>query len=83
MNHDLERLREQIDILDNEIMHALDLRFELVEEVGRLKNKAQMAVIDPQRQQAILEKTHSYTYSHQIETLYQLLFTLSCEVENE
>ncbi len=46
----LEKLRTQIDVIDNDIVQLLAKRFAVTHKVGVLKNQNKVASIDPQRE---------------------------------
>ncbi len=53
---ELARLRERIDAIDAAILAQLNERAQAVLEVGRLKGSAGLAVYEPAREQAIVER---------------------------
>jgi histidinol-phosphate aminotransferase len=53
---DLQQLRSEIDHLDDEILGLLQARAQLVTRVGRLKAQTNTPVLDPAREQAVLER---------------------------
>ena len=53
---DLQRLRQEIDDLDNQILRLLNQRMLLVEEIAALKNKAGRDAMDLNREQAIFRR---------------------------
>lgn len=55
MSDELERLRKQIDELDNQIAQLLSRRAELAKQVGRVKNEANLPIYVPTRERAILD----------------------------
>lgn len=52
-------LRAKIDLLDEEILHALNERAALVKEVGEIKNDSQMTPYDAQREEEIIRRLQS------------------------
>jgi monofunctional chorismate mutase len=56
---DLQRLRQEIDDLDNQILQLLNQRMLLVEEIAALKNKAGRDAMDLNREQAIFRRLAS------------------------
>jgi chorismate mutase len=56
---DLERLRQEIDDLDDQILQLLNQRMHLVEEIAALKNKAGRDAMDLNREQAIFRRLAS------------------------
>ncbi len=53
---DLQRLRQEIDDLDDEILRLLNQRMLLVQEIAALKNKVGKDPIDLNREQAIFRR---------------------------
>src|SRR5215470_17586352 len=53
---EIERLRAQIDAVDDEILERLNARAELVAEVGRAKQEQGAAVYEPTRERRIIER---------------------------
>ena len=56
---DLQRLRLEIDNLDNEILRLLNKRMLLVEKIAAFKNKAGRDAMDLNREQAIFRRLAS------------------------
>ncbi len=54
--HDLEKLRQQIDAIDNQILDLLNQRAEVVIGVGKAKEKADGPFYVPSREKAIYER---------------------------
>lgn len=52
----LDRLRREIDILDDEIMHVLASRMELAREIGYYKRNHNMTILQSERWKEILQK---------------------------
>lgn len=80
---DLEQLRDGINKIDHQLMELLDQRFELVKQVGAYKKENKLPIVDNDRQKLILEKANYFNNSTSIKKIYQLIFTTSCEVEDE
>ncbi|MDR3570269.1 MAG: chorismate mutase [Syntrophobacteraceae bacterium] len=53
MNSDLEKIRQEIDRLDSELVLLLNRRMELAVEVGRIKASAGLPTFHPQREQMV------------------------------
>lgn len=51
----LDKLREEINLVDKEILVALRKRMELVKEIGAYKKQHNLPIRDPQREEQILE----------------------------
>lgn len=52
----LEDLRKQIDTLDDELIHLLNKRMEVVQKVGQLKRTDNSAIYRPEREKAIIDR---------------------------
>lgn len=48
--------RQEINHIDNQLITLLERRLEVVTEVAQIKHANQMAILDSQREQAILER---------------------------
>lgn len=53
---ELERLRKQIDMLDEEIMHILASRMKVAREIGKYKKENNMTILQNERWKEILQK---------------------------
>lgn len=53
---DLDELRKQIDLIDEELVGLLNRRAEIVVEIGRLKSGSGTPIYAPDREKAVLEK---------------------------
>lgn len=51
----LDRCREQIDVVDRQIVALLNERAKVVEVIGALKQQAQMRVYEPKREDAVYQ----------------------------
>jgi chorismate mutase/prephenate dehydratase len=52
----LEQLRTQIDALDSQIVQLLNARAQVVVEIGKIKQLANVPIYAPDREQAVMEK---------------------------
>lgn len=52
----IENLREDIDKIDDKIVDLLNMRAKLVVEIGNLKKKIRIKILQPQREKEILER---------------------------
>jgi chorismate mutase len=73
----LKKHRDFLDQIDKQIMDLLEKRFMVTKEIGELKAKHAMMIENKDREMAILDKTKRYTYSDEIVSVYNHLFTLS------
>lgn len=55
----LEKIRKQLDLLDDKIIKLLQKRAKLIIEVREVKKNEKLKIKDPQREQFILEKTQN------------------------
>jgi chorismate mutase len=53
---EIEILRRNIDKIDDKIVDLLNMRAELVVEIGNIKKKRGLKVLHPQREEEILER---------------------------
>jgi chorismate mutase / prephenate dehydratase len=53
LRHQLDRLRDAIDRIDQQLLRALNERMELAKEIGRIKADAGLTLFDPSREEAI------------------------------
>lgn len=81
----LQELREQIDKIDDEIVGLLEKRLQIAKQIGELKTKLNVEVYHPQREEEILRRLQSISSlsPHQIETIYQSIFTLTKVLQEE
>lgn len=54
MKDELKKLREQIDSIDDEIVHLLSRRMDLVKEVGKLKKEHNVEPLDVKRLEELM-----------------------------
>lgn len=81
----LQELREQIDRIDDEIITLLQKRLKIAKQIGELKNKLNIEVYNPQREEEILKRLQSISSlsPHQIAHIYQSIFTLTKDLQEE
>lgn len=81
----LQELREKIDRIDDEIVALLEQRVQIAKEIGELKNKLNIDVYNPQREEEILTRLQSISSltPTQIETIYQSIFALTKVLQEE
>lgn len=58
--HPLAKQRAQIDALDVEILHLLNARTCVVEEIGRIKEELAMPVYEPKREDSVMANVLSH-----------------------
>ncbi len=52
----IQKLRQQIDVVDNQIIRLLSRRFQLSRQMGILKNKTGSSIIDSGREKQIFDR---------------------------
>lgn len=84
---DLEFFREAIDECDKEIVKALEKRFDAVKGVIAYKKKHDIAILQPNREDQVLEKVESYQdsneYSEEIKSIYLYIMEKSKEIQKK
>ncbi len=87
MNDDiLKPLRDQIDMLDDEIIRLLGQRVQIVRQVAEMKYKNNLSVVRPQRMQLVLDRTEAIAKQHNIKPsvisdIYNTLIEYAHELE--
>jgi chorismate mutase-like protein len=56
----LARCRDQIDDLDRRLVQLLNERTSIVEEIGRIKKEADLAIYEPSREGQVFENITTY-----------------------
>lgn len=82
----LEELRMLIDSTDRELVALFLQRMEFCRQVGICKQSSAIAVSDPDREDTVLRKVQAQAgpeMAAYTERLYQLLFTLSKEYQQQ
>lgn len=75
----LEDLRKEIDTLDQKLMKLLDERFNLTNEIGQIKRKDNINVLNKDREEEILSKTYDYNNNLLINKTYEQILKISKE----
>lgn len=80
----VEKLRMEIDKIDDDLIRLLEKRFELSCAIGDEKKKEKREVKDGKREQFILEKIENRApeFHREIALLYARLFELSRGLQN-
>ncbi len=52
----IEKLREDIDLIDDKIIDLLDERFEKTDKIGEIKASLDINVLDSKREEEIIKK---------------------------
>lgn len=57
---DLSRCRERIDEIDIRLLHILNERTAIVEEIGRIKQELRLAIYEPKREEDVFLNVTSH-----------------------
>lgn len=83
INRKLVKLRQKVDILDDHLWLDLKERYQLVEEIVKLKKDTQMKMTDLEREKKILQRIQHKFPELDIQfitKIYQLIFEHSKEL---
>lgn len=82
---ELESLRNIIDVIDRKVFTLLAKRFEMVEKVGKLKQKEGMAVQDKKREEEIIKDKikKSKLNPRLVEDIYKTLFNHAYAIQKK
>ena len=67
MPHNIEKFRNKIEKIDLKLVHLLSQRAEIVLQIGQIKNKYGLPVLDEKREQEVLMHILSVPH-HPLET---------------
>ncbi len=85
MEQAIEKIRQQIDDIDNQLLEFFNKRMELVREVGHLKRQQNAVIYRPEREKAILdrlnERNKGLLSAKAIESLFTEIFAVSRHFE--
>ncbi len=75
----LNKYRDEIDQLDQEIIHLIDQRLEIVKQVGEYKRENQLAVLDQGRETKIYTKIDQQNLKNpdEIKAIYQEMLKIT------
>lgn len=79
----IDKVRKEIDLLDNKIMSLLDERFEKTCKIGQLKKDTNTTVLDSNREETIINKTSKYSHSPEIESIYNTIMSESKKLQRK
>jgi chorismate mutase len=87
-DYELERLRKQIDALDQELLETLARRMEVVVQIGRYKKSRGLELRDEQRLQSLIEAQLARAEtlklpSELVTELYELIHSFALKAEAE
>ncbi len=75
----IDKLREEIDKLDEYIIKILDKRFELTDQIGEIKKEEGIKVDDNQREEEIIKKISQLTSKDKTNSVVSIYGTLLSE----
>ena len=81
----LEEIREKIDAIDNQLLPLLTARLDCAEQVAAIKKESGGPVLNPQREQEILDRmeTRSEKYGKEIRMLYAAFMESSRAIQHQ
>ncbi|SEA25032.1 bifunctional 3-deoxy-7-phosphoheptulonate synthase/chorismate mutase type II [Psychroflexus halocasei] len=59
-NEEILRLRSKVDVVDDQIFEAISKRMKIVDQIGELKKENNVAIFQPERWNAILDRLTAY-----------------------
>ena len=81
----LEKIREEIDSIDSQLVHLLCRRMDCSQSVAEFKRKESIPVLNSEREQLILQKVQKTggDYGNYIYTIYQSIMESSRDLQND
>ena len=83
----MNKIRNEIDKLDDKIFKLLKARFGKAKKIGQLKKYLKVSTDDEKREQEILSKLDdvniSGNYKDEITKVYELIFQLMKDIESK
>jgi 4-amino-4-deoxychorismate mutase len=84
----LDQFRQEIDILDTQIIEALGKRFEVCRQVAHFKKAENIPMMQPGRVEEVKKSRQGMGLRHSIDAdfmlnLYSLIIQESCRIEDE
>lgn len=80
----IDALRQEIDTIDTELVSLLNRRYAACLEIGKLKQSSGAAVLDPNREQKIINRLGELSnYPDMIETLWPEIMAFSRKLQND
>ncbi len=75
----IDKLREEIDKLDEYIIKILDKRFELTDQIGKVKKDEDVEVEDNKREEEIIKKISQLTSQDKTNSVVSIYGTILSE----
>lgn len=81
----LNKYREQIDKIDNDLIELLEQRFEVTRQVGEYKKENNIEVLNNDRERAIVRKIEALNLEceSQVKEIYLAILKASKEQQSE
>ena len=79
----LNILRKEIDKIDEKLVNTFTKRMNLQKEIAKIKEKENIPTESKSREKEILEKWNSYEYSKELQSLYERIFEISKEFQEQ
>lgn len=81
----LDSLRKRIDEIDKDLLRLLELRFQVVKEIGTYKKEHNLPILDEKREKEVLEMKkeqliNKANWPH-FEALFKLIMNVSKDLE--
>ena len=82
----LEALRKRIDEIDTDLLRLLELRFQVVKEIGLFKKENKLPILDKDREKEVLQMRKTLLRNQDnwphFEKLFQLIMDISKQLES-
>lgn len=84
----LEGFRQEIDVVDSQIVEALAKRFEICKRVAAYKKQHDIPMMQPERVEAVKQRRRELGMQHGLDgdfmvALYNLIIQETCRMEDE
>ena len=79
----IDNLRQQIDSIDDKVMKLLNDRFELTNEIGRIKSKSKISVMDNNRENLKSKYPDFITFNKKFQITEEMLKELVAQGDKE
>lgn len=73
----ITELRQDIDLIDDQIMELLDKRFFVTKAIGEEKRTISKSILDNKREDSIFDKTTKYSHYPEIKSIYKYIMSVS------
>lgn len=85
--NELDRYREEIDLIDQELTALFEKRLETVLKVGEYKKKHQLPILDTSREEAVIQKNikrlKNQAFKKEIADFYRSLMGITKETQEQ